>query len=228
MESHPSLSVCLVTQDHVSLLPRLFSNVAPIADEIVVVDGGSGDGTQELVRQAPKVRLVERPFDTITNQKNFAIEQARGDWVLLIDSDELLGDRLLGQIPVLIRHCRRRWYKFPRYWLVQALPARYVRSKKLYPDWQLRLFRNQPQFRYLDDHPVHHRFPRQGRGPGKKVHNAHVFHLDFVLSDRAARERKVARYDALDQGRRGTNAMYLYEDYPHEVRSCEESCAALR
>jgi glycosyltransferase involved in cell wall biosynthesis len=222
-----TLSVCIVAQDQVGLLPRLLRNVEAVADEIVVVDGGSKDDTREVARAHPKVRLLERPFDTVTLQKNFAIQSCARDWVLVLDSDELLGDRLRERIPTLIRHWRHRWYKLPRYWLVETAPPRYVRSERLYPDWQLRLFRRDPVFRYLDDRPVHHRFPKQGRGPGTRVAGAHIVHLDFLLNDRAARERKVARYDALDPERADVNAMYLYEDAPHEVLPCEERISSL-
>jgi len=223
VSERPRLSVCLVTQDQAHLLPRLLGNIAPVADEIVAVDGGSKDGTEDVLRSHPKVRYERRRFDTITRQKNHAIALARGEWVLIVDSDELLSDSLRAALPELVRSCRKRWFKFPRYWLATGAPPRYVRADGLYPDHQLRLFRNAPIFRYTDERPVHHRFPREGRGPGVKLRGtAHIFHLDFLLNDRARREAKVARYDALDPAARETNHLYLWEDLPHEVRPCEE------
>jgi glycosyltransferase involved in cell wall biosynthesis len=226
----PTLSVCVVAQDNAPLIPRLLENVAGIADEIVAVDGGSRDGTKELLLSHPKVRLIERACDgRLAAQKNFAIEQARGDWVLVLDTDELLGDRLRAAIPGLIATRRLTHYKLARYWIVRGPPWVHVRSEKLYPDWQLRLFRNLPRFRYETAHPIHAHFPREGRGAGRKLRGHHLFHFDFVLLDRAARERKVRRYDALDPATEGTSRMYLYEDVAHELVPCEEplTCAAL-
>lgn len=217
-----TLSVCLVTQDQERLLPRLLENVAPVADEIVAVDGGSRDATAAILRAHPKVRYEHRPFDTITRQKNHAISLARCDWVLVIDSDELLSDSLRDALPSLIGACRRRWYKLPRYWLISEDPPRYVHADALYPDFQLRLFKNLPLFRYGEGQPVHHHFPRDGRGPGKKLRGwGHLFHLDFVLNDRAAREAKVARYEQVCPDH-SANRAYLWEDLPHEVRECKE------
>lgn len=222
MRPRPTISVCVITQDQEKLLPGLLANVARVADEIVVVDGGSRDRTPEIAAREPKVKLVHRSFDDHATQKNHAIDQAGCDWVLIVDTDERLGERLIDRIPVLVTHPRRRWYKFPRYWVVEERPYRYVRSPDHYPDWQLRLFRNEPFFRYEAKKRVHHRFPRQGRGAGKKVRGSHIFHLDFLLNDRAAREAKVARYTAIAPESASVHAMYLYEDQPHQIRDCRE------
>jgi glycosyltransferase involved in cell wall biosynthesis len=214
--------------DYAPLLPRLLANVQALADEIVLVDGGSEDRTVEVAERHPKVQLHRRPFDDAARQKNHAIGKARGDWVLIVDTDELLGDRLRRRIPGLLRHRRRRWFKFPRYWLAATDPLRYVAAPLLYPDWQLRLFRNLPFFRYEEGRPVHHRFPRRGRGPGARVRRSHIFHLDFLLRDRPSREEKVARYGRKSPGSAETNRMYLYEDLPHRLRRCRETVAELR
>ena len=223
MASRPTISACVVTQDRAPLLPRLLANLAPAVDEIVVVDGGSRDDSLEILRAHPAVRCGVRAFDNITRQKNHAISLARGDWVLVVDTDELLSDSLRAALPGLVRACRKRWYKLPRYWIAAEDPPRYVRAEPLYPDFQLRLFKNLPFFRYSDDRALHEHFPKEGRGPGAKIRGTcHIFHLDFLLHDRARREAKVARYDALDPRARDVNAMYLWEDRPHELRACEE------
>src|SRR5271170_2273181 len=68
------------------------------AGEIVVVDGFSTDGTPELARQFPNVRLMQRQFDNHTAQWNFGIEQCRTDWVLALDADYLLSDGLVAEL----------------------------------------------------------------------------------------------------------------------------------
>lgn len=218
----PTLSVCVVTQNRAKLLAGALGSVRGLATELVVVDGGSTDETVAIARAEPNVRVLERPFDDAAHQKNFAIEHARGDWILVVDDDERIGPRMRRRIPKLVRHPKRRWYKFPRYWLVDAAPLRYVDAALLYPDRQLRLFRNDPFFRYADEPCVHHHFPREGRGPGRKLRGAHIFHLDFLVSDRAGREEKVARYERMSPSSVPTNAMYLYEDLPHRIRPCRE------
>ncbi|MBX3465403.1 MAG: glycosyltransferase family 2 protein [Planctomycetes bacterium] len=220
--SRPTLSVVVVTQDRAALLPRFLANVAPVADEIVAVDGGSKDATADVLQAHPKVRYARRDFDTFPRQKNHAISLATSDWVLVLDSDELLSAELRQALPNLLHACRKRWYKLPRYWLVSLDPPRYVHADALYPDHQLRLFRNAPFWRYEEQRvPLHERFPRDGRGPGKKLRRGHILHLDFMLNDRATREAKVARYEQVWPGH-SANRAYLWEDLPHEMRACAE------
>lgn len=218
----PTLTVCIVTQDRAPLLRGLLANVRDVADEIVVVDGGSRDDTAAVAAAEPKVRLHHRPFDLARNQKNHAFGLARGDWILVVDTDERLGERLRARLPRLLAHPRNRWYKFPRYWVGAVDPLRYVRAKRLYPDWQLRLFRNEEFWRYAGDRSIHHHFPREGRGVGRRVRGAHVFHFDFLLATRAEREAKVARYLRLAPESEPVNSMYLYEDIPHTLSRCRE------
>jgi glycosyltransferase involved in cell wall biosynthesis len=204
-------------------LPSVLDSVDSIADEIVVVDGHSTDATVDLLKSYPKVRLFRRQFTgNFGEQKNYAIEQASGDWVLVVDSDEVLGDKLVKEIPKAIQTTRYSHFKICRYWLVESNPWRYVHGPHHYPDYQLRLFRNLPQFRYDPGKIVHTHFPREGRGPGKKLKGLHIFHFDFMLKDRAAREEKVRRYVRLEPWSQSTSEMYLFEDGDYKVKVCRE------
>jgi len=222
----PTLSFVVLVKDHAPLIPRYLRNIEDVADEIVVVDSGSTDGSRALLEAHPKVRFFPRALDEFASQKNFGLEQAKGDWIFILDIDELIGERMKERLPNLIRACRKRWYKFPRYWLVSEEPARYVENDALYPDYQLRLFKNAPPFRYMSDRLVHHHFPRDGRGSGKKVRDCHIFHLHFALHGRKAREERVAYYNRLAPGESETSNAYLFEDVPHRIVACEEPVPA--
>ncbi len=69
------LSVCLVVQNEQENLPRVLQSVQGIADEIVVVDGGSTDRTQEIAREYG-ARVFYRPFTNHSDQKNYAASLA--------------------------------------------------------------------------------------------------------------------------------------------------------
>lgn len=220
----PSLSVCITTYNMGHVLPSVLANVSDIADEIVVVDNHSTDETPEIVRNHDRTRLIRTRFPgSYAINKNHAIESATGEWILVLDSDELLGDRLRRDIAARLTTRRLDYYKFPRYWVVPGPTPRYVRSETHYPDWQLRLFRNLPHFRYPPEQVIHEHFPRPGRGRGRKLRGRHIFHLDFILNDRARREQKVAERNRMDPISRDINeAYYLYEDVPHELLPCRE------
>ena len=71
------------------------------ADEIVVVDGGSKDRTVEIASRHAKV--YQRNFDSFSNQKNYGIEKAKGEWIFSIDADEKVTPELQNSLKAASR-----------------------------------------------------------------------------------------------------------------------------
>jgi glycosyltransferase involved in cell wall biosynthesis len=91
----PSLSVVLITRDAAHLLPRTLDAVS-WAESILVVDSGSTDGTPELAKKLG-ARVVPQPeWKGYGHQKSYALSLAEGDWILMLDADEVV-DSELGQ-----------------------------------------------------------------------------------------------------------------------------------
>lgn len=215
MSKRIRLSGIMLVQNNAATLGPVLDQLCRVADEVVVVDGGSDDETAAIIRARPNVRAYQHAFDgNFARQRNYALDRARGAWVLSLDSDELLGPRAERWIPTLIRVPFVNWYSFPRYWLVEdAGRLKYLCKKPYYRERQVRLFRNRPPFRYLAEGTgLHERLPEAGRGFGRPLRSMHIFHYDFLLNDRAAREAKVARYRALDPSQEHVHIRYLWED----------------
>lgn len=86
----PLISVCLITRDEESMLPDCLLSVQGLADEIIVVDTGSTDGTREIARRAG-ARVTELPWrDDFSAARNASLAEASGDWILVLDADERL------------------------------------------------------------------------------------------------------------------------------------------
>lgn len=133
----PSLSVAVVTLNEEERLRACLESVV-WADEVVVVDAGSSDKTMAIAREFTD-RAVFRAWEGYGAQKNFALGQCRGDWILSLDADERVSDALRDEIRAVLSHGGPEvGFYLPRQNLFQG---RWVRHGGLYPDWQLRLFR---------------------------------------------------------------------------------------
>jgi glycosyltransferase involved in cell wall biosynthesis len=133
-----TLSVTVITWNEEERVRPCLESVAAWADEIVVVDAGSADRTVEITRAFTE-HVLTRAWDGFAAQKNFALASARGDWVLSLDADEAVTPELREEIErILTGGSGLAGYRVPRrniFW------GRWVRHGRLYPDWQLRLFR---------------------------------------------------------------------------------------
>ncbi|MDP7294717.1 MAG: glycosyltransferase family 2 protein, partial [Vicinamibacterales bacterium] len=88
----PKLSVTVITKDEAHNLPDALASVA-WADEIVIVDSGSEDGTTDVARRFTD-RVTVRPWAGYGDQKNHAAGLASHDWILSIDADERVSPSL--------------------------------------------------------------------------------------------------------------------------------------
>lgn len=116
-----TLTVIIPTFNEVSYIEDALKSVA-FADEIIVVDSFSTDGTGAIAR--PHVtKFLERKFDNFSNQKNFAIEHSKGDWLLFVDADERLTQALQTEILEILKNPKHSGYKinFPHFFMNRFL-----------------------------------------------------------------------------------------------------------
>src|SRR5574343_95905 len=150
------LSVVIITLNAASQLAECLASVR-FADEVVVVDSGSTDGTRELALAAG-ARVIEQDWLGFGRQKQFAVEAARHDWVLCLDADERVSEELRGALEnTLNSPSTVTAYRFPR---CNRFLGRYLRYGEGYPDWSLRLF-DRRQARWSDD-AVHEKVIAEG------------------------------------------------------------------
>lgn len=97
----PKLSAFLIVKDEEQDLPGCLASLKGLADEIVVVDSGSSDRTKDIAQQAD-ARVLEREFDGFAAQKQYALEQCTGEWLLSIDADERVTPELAQSIKAVI------------------------------------------------------------------------------------------------------------------------------
>jgi len=148
----PLLSVAIVTFNEEENLARTLASVA-WAGQIVIVDSGSTDRTLEIARSF-NATVLERPWPGFAAQKNFALSQCAGDWLLSLDADEELSPELQEEIRKTLSsqptvdafYLKRR----------NLFLGRWIKHGGFYPDPKLRLFRrNLPTPPQFEARPVH-------------------------------------------------------------------------
>ena len=144
MSSQP-LSVVIITKNAATQLAACLESVA-FAEETLVVDGGSSDGTAELAAQRG-ARVLQKEWLGFGPQKQFAVQAARHDWVLCLDADERVSAPLRTSILVALAAPAALAYAMPR---CNRFMGRWLRHGEGYPDWSLRLF-DRRHARWSDD-----------------------------------------------------------------------------
>ena len=129
------LSVVIITLNAASQLEDCLKS-ALFADEIVVVDSGSKDGTQALAEKYG-ARVIQQNWLGFGPQKKFAADSASHNWVLCLDADERVTPELQASIKTVLESPSTAAFRFPR---CNRFLGRYLRHGEGYPDWSLRLF----------------------------------------------------------------------------------------
>ena len=132
----PKVSVTIITLDEAEHIGAAIDS-AVWADEIVVVDSGSADGTADIAR-ARGVTVLSRAWSGYVDQKNFAAEQVSNDWIFSLDADERIPPALAAEVQALVSsEPSKRGYRVPR---VSFHLGRWIRTTDFYPDFQTRLY----------------------------------------------------------------------------------------
>lgn len=179
-------SVCTITLNEELDLPRALASVQGVADEIIVVDCGSTDRTQQIARERAAV-VLERAWTSYEEQWNFAASCAANEWIFVLAADEEMSPALRAAlIDWKQREPQFRVYEMARRaWYLGA----WIKHCGWYPDYQRRLYRrDSARFAGI----IHEVLQFEGR-PGRL--DGDLFH--YTMSSFADHEDKVERYTTL-------------------------------
>lgn len=155
---NPPISACIIAYNEADRIGTCIASLA-FCDDIVVIDSGSTDGTVALA-ESLGARVMHRDFDGFRSQKQFAVEQARNDWILALDADEAVSDRLKADILAAqaAGFAQASAYRFPRCDFYQG---RFLRHGNFYPHHVLRLF-DRRQAGWHGEREIHERVVNRG------------------------------------------------------------------
>lgn len=199
----PKLSVTVIALNQEANIGPCLESVS-WADEIVVVDSGSEDRTLEVARTFTD-RIFTIPWQGFGRTKNFALDQARMEWVFSLDTDERAPPALKEEILRVVQaDGPLAGYRVPR---KNYFAGRWIKHLGWYPDYTLRLFRRgQGRFR---DREVHEEVVVAGPVGVLKTPLEHFSYQS--VAEYAARQERYARLAAQELANQGRRP------YPGEV-----------
>jgi len=130
------ISAVIITFNEELFINKCLESIVGIADEVIVVDSFSTDGTEEICRKY-NVRFVKNSFGGFRDQKNFALSLASNRYILSIDADEALSEDLRKSILKIKENIDADGYLFNR---LSNFCGQWIKHSGWYPDRQLRLF----------------------------------------------------------------------------------------
>lgn len=137
--SNPRISVAIITKNEVADIGACLKSVSDWTTEIVVVDSGSTDGTQEICRRFGAMVIETPDWPGFGRQKNRAIEACTGDWILSLDADETVPPKLRDEILTAARSDGNVAFRIPR---LSSFCGRDIHHSGWRPDYVTRLFRS--------------------------------------------------------------------------------------
>lgn len=141
----PTLSLAMIVKNEAEHLEKCLSTARPHVDEIVVVDTGSTDGTQEIAQQYADVfEEIEWP-DSFSIARNYSMDKASGDYILILDGDEHIPDETQWR---KLRGVLREKEDIAgiQFMVRNLVPDNQILEADVMP--QVRLVKNHPMIRY--------------------------------------------------------------------------------
>ncbi|MEP3211422.1 MAG: glycosyltransferase family 2 protein [Maribacter sp.] len=169
------ITALVITYNEIGYIENCLKSIE-FADEIVVVDSYSTDGTYEYLLSHPKVRVIQHPFKNYTAQKAFTLEQASNDWVIFVDADEVVTIELQKEIIETVNSSKEHAaYWFRRKFMFQQ-------SRLRFSGWQTdknyRLFRKS-KVRFSAKRIVHETLEVDGTSATLKEKLTHYCYRDY-------------------------------------------------
>lgn len=133
------ISVVINTLNEEQNLPRVLASVRGLADEIIVVDMQSDDGTVKIAKEAGARVYEHKKTGYVEPARNFAIGKATGDWILILDADEELGEDLRNKIREIANSQESiDYYRIAR---KNIIFGKWMQHSGWWPDYNIRLFK---------------------------------------------------------------------------------------
>jgi len=198
----PNLSAVIITHNESQNIARCLAALKKVTDDIVVVDAFSDDETV-LICEKNGARVIQRKWEGYAKNKNYANDQAKHDWILSIDADEVLSDELILNIQQLQLQ-PHQVYELDR---INNFCGQWIKHSGWYPDWKVRIFnRNEV---YWVGAFVHERLKYTANLKTQQL-KGKLFHYSYkTLADHKQRIERYSQLAAEEMHSKGKQASFL-------------------
>jgi predicted O-methyltransferase YrrM len=187
----PTISLLCPTAHPAALVVAVIGAVREHVDEVVIAADARVEPAELAALSTVADVLLRYEHAGANRHWPWLAAQARGDWLLLLDGDELIGEDLAQALPDLVTDRRVSQFSLPIRWAWPD-PGRFLTSEPWSSDRRLRLLRNEPRLTFgARKHVL-----ANPTGPIRYLDELPVYHLDLLLTDERARRAKVERYDS--------------------------------
>ena len=198
--SNSKISALLITYNEINHIKDVIKNIA-FANEIIVVDSYSTDGSYQELKKHEHVKVIQRKFKNFADQRNFAIAQATNPWILFVDADERIPKKLKEEIILettkpdgTVGFMVKRLYYFKQ---------KRIRFSGFQTDTTYRLFKN-GTVKYIEDKIVHEMPEINGKS---KILKNNMLHYCFDSSSHyKSKMENYAKLKALELYNKGKKA----------------------
>lgn len=205
MNSNQKLSAVIITYNEIDHIADCIESIL-FADEIIVVDSFSKDGTWEFLQAHPKIKAIQHPFENFTEQKSFALEQATNNWIYFFDADERVTPSLEKEIISTINDKNAA----DAYWNYRSFM---FKNERLYfSGWQTdkvyRLFKKS-KCKFVDDRIVHETLKVNGTEGKLKEKLIHYSYKNY--EDYKGKMIQYGKLKAIEENYKGKKWTFLHQ-----------------
>lgn len=196
------ISATVITFNEEKKIERCLASLLGVADEIIVVDSFSTDGTEAICARYP-VRFMKRKFEGYIAQKNYAVDQASYDHILSLDADEVLSDRLKTSVLTAKADWKYDGYSVNRF---NNYCGKWIRFCGWYPDRKIRLW-DRRMARWSGEDP--HDKVQLSAGRVKRLQGDLLHYAYFTVDEHLRQMHKFAEVAAKAKYRNGKRPIFL-------------------
>lgn len=138
MKQKPLISAVINVRNEAESLSKCLRSLKNFANEIIVVDMNSTDGSKEVAKQAGAKVFNYRPMKYVEPARNFALSKATGKWIILLDPDEFLNKTLKQELISITKRSDADYVKIPR---KNIMFGKWIRHSNSWPDYLIRFFK---------------------------------------------------------------------------------------